>query len=517
MELLPKQQVVELIKQSENLLLISHGDPNGDSLGSLLAFAAILKEVGKNPTVIISDPLPESLKFLPHNGLIKKAPDGSRDLVFKVNIENIGIEKISTNTDGKTLDIIITPENGKLNEEDATIEAGKPKYDAIVVLDTPDVDKIDKIYDEFTELFFETPVVNIDHHPGNEYFGTINWVDLTATSTAEILVAIFEALGKPKFNEDVATLLLTGITADTGSFKNNNITPKALTVAAQLLAAGGRQQEIIQNLYKTKNLRVLKLWGKILSNVQKDTDYRIIWSKVDYGEFARSGASIEEAKEVMDEMLANTPNVDVVGLIVETASNKSQVILKGVKGTDVLSIAESFGGSGQNFSASFEVRNTTLDEVEKKVINKIREMRAKKLGKTFEKQEENIDKPKPTIKEIKQRSDRIEPKDGEAESSKADTNIKNDDDAISRAIESLEASGETIEVEEKTEVQVSDEAGATSGSVEEKKIQKDPNSLTHVSEILKKFNPTDKKKLEEFKQKNERARENLKKENEENG
>ncbi len=516
MELLPKQQVVELIKKSNNILLLSHGNPGGDTVGSLLAFAAVLKEIGKNPTVIVSDPLPESLKFLPYVDLIQKAPEGSRDLVFKVNIENIGIEKISTNTDGKTLDIIITPENGKLKEEDATIEAGKPKYDAIVVLDTPDVDKIDKIYDEYTELFFETPVVNIDHHPGNEYFGTINWVDLTATSTAEILVAIFEALGKPKFNEDVATLLLTGITADTESFKNTNTTPKTLTVAAQLLAAGGRQQEIIQNLYKTKSLRTLKLWGKILSNVQKDADFRIVWSKVDHDEFAQSGSSMEEAKEVMEEMLANTPNVDVVGLIVEIARNISHVILKGVKGTDVLSIAESFGGSGQNLFASFEVRNASLDEAEQRVLGKIREMRAKKLGKTIEKQE-NIEEEKPAAKEIKQRNDRIEPREEQTESPKADMSEENDNDAISRAIESLEASGETIEVEEKTEAQVSDEAGATSGSVEEKKIQKDPNSLTHVSEILKKFNPTDKKKLEEFKQKNERARENLKKESEENG
>ena len=529
MELLPKQQVVELIKKSENLLLLAHSDPGGDSVGSLLAFAEILKEIGKNPTVIVSDPMPSTLEFLPFTEQIKDAPDGARDLVLKINIENIGIEKISTNTDGKTLDIIITPETGKLEKKDATIEEAKPQYDAIIVLDTPDVDKIDRIYDQYTELFFETPVINIDHHPGNEYFGTINWVDLTATSTAEILVAIFEALGKSKPNEDVATLLLAGITADTASFKNTNTTPKTLTVAAQLLAAGGRLQEIIQNLYKAKSMKALKLWGKILSNVQKDSEYRIVWSKVGFKDFDESGASLEEAREVMDEMLANTPNVDVVGLIVETERNISRVILKGVKGTDVLSIAESFGGSGQNLSASFEMKNVSLESAEAKILDRIRNERAKKLGKAFGRNEKSVTKEKIEPKRIEKRTDRIEPQKSEessmhenewtaslaSEESDAETQPKRDepqagDDAISRAIESLEASGETIEAE-KPEAESPEETG-TSGKGIDKVIQKDPGSMTHVSEILKKFDPTDKKKLEEFKKKNEEAREKLRKE-----
>lgn len=312
MELSPKQQIVELIKKSQDFLLISHSRPSGDSVGSLLALQRVLKDIGKNSSVVISDSIPNSLEFLPDISNIKKTVDGSNDLVLKVNIENIDIEKISTNTDEKTLNIVLTPQNGKLDAESVQIESGKPVYDAIIVLDTPDVDKIDNIYDEYIELFFETPVVNIDHHAGNEYFGTINLVDITATSTAGILVAIFEALGKGKPDEDTATLLLAGIIADTASFKNTNTTPKTMTVAAQLLAAGAHQQEIIQNFYKMKNLGALKLWGTILSNVQKDKEYRIVWSRVSCDDLSGAGATMEEAKEVMNEMLVNTPNVDVV-------------------------------------------------------------------------------------------------------------------------------------------------------------------------------------------------------------
>lgn len=548
MELLPKQQIVELIKKSESILLISHTKPGGDSVGSLLALQNLLNNLGKRASVVVSETIPPSLSFLPNISDIKKNVDGSNDLVLKVNIENTNIEKISTNTDGKTLDIILTPQNGKLEAENVKIESGKPVYDTIIVLDTPDVDKIDKIYDEHTELFFETPVVNIDHHAGNEYFGTINWVDLTATSTAEILVALFEALGTSKPDEDTATLLLAGITADTASFKNINTTPKTLTVAAQLLAAGARQQEIIQNFYKMKNLKTLKLWGKILSNVQKDTEHRVIWSKVGHDDFGGANATIEEAKEVMDEMLANTPNADVVALLIETDKNMITVLLKGIKGTDVLEIAEIFGGSGHAMATVFEMKNVQLAGAEERVLSEIKKIRAKKLGRpvresnsaeaSLDKEvkpkvsEEKPKKVEEVLREEKQENSESNPASSFAEASldekkksisvesfngkaveKTETKVEEDSgDVISKAIESLEAAGENIEADT-AEAPTSEGAGVPTESVGKKKIQKDPNSLTHVSEILKKFDPNEKQKLTEFEKKNEEARKNLKKDN----
>jgi phosphoesterase RecJ-like protein len=467
----------------------------------------MLEGLGKKTSVVISDPIPSSLSFLPNISDIKKTVEGSNDLVLKVNIENIDIEKIATNTDGKTLDIVLTPQGGKLEVGDVKVESCKPAYDAIIVLDTPDVDKIDKIYDDFTELFFETPVVNIDHHAGNEYFGTVNLVDLTATSTAEILVSIFEALGKSKPDEDTATLLLAGITADTASFKNTNTTPKTLTVAAQLLAAGAHQQEIIQNFYKMKTLKTLKLWGKILSNAKKDTEHRIVWSKVNYDDFLLSGVTIEGAKEVMDEMLANTPNADVVALLVEVEKNRITVLLKGIKGTDVLRIAEVFGGSGQALAATFEMKNVPLADAEEKVLSEIKKNRAKNLGRPVTEEIEkkrvevsiNDEKEAPAVKGVPEAEEvAIEPQkpnESETTTSPETDELPTGQDVISKAIESLEAAGETIETEEQPK---------------EKEIKKDPNSLTPVSEILKKFNPSDKQKLEEFNKKNEITRENLK-------
>ena len=86
-------------------------------------------------------------------------------------------------------------------------------------------------------------------------------------------------------DEDIATLLLTGIITDTGSFQNANTTPKSFAVAAQLISYGARQQEIIQHIYKTKQLSQLKLWGRILSKIQTDDSHKIVWSVVTQQDF----------------------------------------------------------------------------------------------------------------------------------------------------------------------------------------------------------------------------------------
>ena len=105
-------------------------------------------------------------------------------------------------------------------------------------------------------MFYETPVINIDHHASNNDFGQINLVDVVAASTTEVLYKVLleaeQKYEKKLITEDVATLLLAGIITDTGSFQHANTSPKSMEVSAELLDLGARQQEIIKNIYKTK-------------------------------------------------------------------------------------------------------------------------------------------------------------------------------------------------------------------------------------------------------------------------
>lgn len=382
MELTPKQQTIELVKAAQKILVLSHINPDGDALGSMLALFLVLKKLGKEVMAVSADNLPENMQFLPATSELSPIFNGSKDFIIAVNTTKVKIDKLGYKNlpNENKLNIMITPAGGSFRVEDVTFSFGTFKYDLIIVLDAPDLERLGAIYDNNNELFYETPVINIDHHAGNDYFGKVNWVDLTATSTAEILVALVESLSreKPLLDSDVATALLTGIIVDTGSFQNANTTPKSFTVAAQLVAAGARQQEIIKWVFKTKTLSTLKLWGRVLENIQDEKQYRFIWSKVNRADFTNTGADDTATSGVLDELLKTAPGIDFALLLSEKLDGVHGSLRAAQAGIDVASIARLFGGGGHEAAAAFHLAGETLLNRGDQIIQKIREWQAKK-------------------------------------------------------------------------------------------------------------------------------------------
>ncbi len=423
MELSPKQQINELIKTSQSILVVSHANLDGDALGAMLALDRVLTKMGKEVSLVTSNTIDDIYKFLPGINKIKNDVSGTRDFILRFDTAKIPIEKLSYNKEEHFVNVVISPKNGKITQSDIEYIQGDFNFDLVFVLDTPDVEKIDSIYDRQTELFFETAIVNIDHHAGNEYFGAVNLVDLTATSTCEILVSIIESFGAGNFDEDVATCLLAGITYDTGSFKNINTTPKSLTISAQMLAAGARQQEIIQNIYKTKSINTLKLWGDVLTNLNYDKDYHFAWSTISYGQMRANMATFDDIKTLLDELLINVPNTGIVLILAETEMNRICGLIKSINGSDVLKIAEKFGGTGHTLQSQFEITKTTLKEVSEQVIHEIKNVQGSLLGRP-----------------INQEGTRYEKKETEiiAEDTEVVIERSKSEDPISKAIESID-------------------------------------------------------------------------------
>lgn len=384
MELTPKQQTVELINQSKKILILSHINPDGDGLGSALALLMALKKLGKDVTVACSDASPQLYDYLPNLKEIQNTFKGQRDFIISVDTTNVKIDKLGYKNDSNShqLNIVLTPKSGIISKDNISFNTGGAKLDLIFVLDSPDLDRIGRIYDENTDVFYETPIINIDHHPGNDYFGRVNWVDLTATSTAEILVALLESLGREKslFDPDIATCLLTGITTDTGSFQHNNTTPKSFTVAAQLVAQGARQQEIVQNVYKTKSLSTLKLWGKILSSIKEEKKHRFVWSVVRESDFSQLNAEESETSGVVDELLKTVPQIDFAILLSEKRGGLHGSLRGVQRGINVAEIAQMFGGGGHELAAAFQINGTNFDDYKDKILIRIKEFQAKRLG-----------------------------------------------------------------------------------------------------------------------------------------
>lgn len=378
MELTPKAQAVELIRSSQNILILTHQDPDGDALGSALALQAALKKIEKTADVAISGRLNPSLEFLPGVSTLSKKLEASSDLLLTIDTRSTGEDLRlghKKSAEDHRVTIIISPQRGTLVPEDVTITRSGPKYDLVIVLDTADLSLLGDILADFPDLLYETPTISIDHHPTNSYFAKVNWVDMTSTSTAEMLVSLIESLGRQEtlLDADIATCLLTGLITDTDSFQNMNTTPKSLTVAAQLIAAGARQQEIVEKIYRTKRFITLKLWGKILSNIQENRELRFAWATLRESEMREVGADPDESKGgLIDELLKSIANVDFVFLL----SEKGEEIhgsLRSVKPSyNVAEIAKLFGGGGHVPAAGFAL-NGTLDQQEQQIIRKITE------------------------------------------------------------------------------------------------------------------------------------------------
>ncbi|MEI6498354.1 MAG: DHH family phosphoesterase [bacterium] len=374
MELTPKQQVLDVLRNKQKILLLTHKNPDGDAIGSILALYLSLKKMGKEVIAVCNDPAATIYDFLPELDKITTKFSGTRDFIISVDISKTKPDKIMYKIKDNTLDIVITPKNGKYEQNQVKFSDGGFNSEAIVVLDSPDFERLGSIYEKNSELFYELPVINIDHHAGNDYFGKINLVDITATSTCEILVSIIEALtGDPKFIvDDIATALLTGIITDTNSFQNLNTTPKSLTVAAQLVASGARQQDIIKKIYKTRALSTLRLWGRALANLRDEKNYNFVWTELRSTDFLEVGAAETESSGVIDELLKTASGVDFALLLTEKGSDVHGSLRSTDKHKDVRAIATLFGGGGHELAAAFQLKNKTLAEASDSIIQKIK-------------------------------------------------------------------------------------------------------------------------------------------------
>lgn len=377
MELTPKQQALELINKAKRILLVTHEKPDGDALGSITSLYLVLSKLGKSATAVVLDEIAPNYRFIPKTEDFSKGLSAWRDFVISVDCATAAADKLAYNFQEGKLNIVITPKTGNFRPQDVSFAEGSFQFDLIIVLDSADWDQVGKIYVDNTKLFQTVPVINIDHHSSNDYFGTVNLVDLTAASTTEILVGVVEALGNSLVDEDVATSLLTGIISDTGSFQHSNTTPKALTVAAQMVGLGARQQEIIKNLFKTKAYTTLKLWGKVLSQLQYDSAHRLSWTVVPFNFFTETGASPDETSGLIDELMTSVPGADVVVLVSEKESRVLSGSIRTKKGIDAAEIAGLFGGGGHPGAAGFKLIDVGVDQVEPIIINKIKGYQAK--------------------------------------------------------------------------------------------------------------------------------------------
>jgi phosphoesterase RecJ-like protein len=372
-----RQQIIDVIQRSQHILVMPSAPADGDSLGSALALYLAFKKLDKDVTVVSAEPVPDAFQFLPTTNVINHEFTPGNDFIVTLDCEKNKVDSLKTKIEPNKVNIIITAKKGQFSAKEVSFSHGPSKYDLIITVDTGDVSQLGRFYEDNTELFTQIPVINIDHHASNGQFGKINFVDIMASATTEMLVPLLEELerksGRKLMDEDIATLLLAGIITDTGSFQNANTTPRSFAAAAHLVKYGARQQEIIQHVFKTKRLSMLRLWGRILSNIKVDPKHHFVWATISRKDFAETGARDDETGGIIDELMTNAPGTEVVLILKHRSDGYIGGSLRTLNPSiDASAIAEMFGGGGHVQAAGFKIKSDDLQAVETMVVEKIR-------------------------------------------------------------------------------------------------------------------------------------------------
>jgi len=304
-------QVVELIENKNNFAITTHIKPDGDGVGSSLGLCWLLRSLGKNAEVVVHGDVPQAYRSLP-------GADEIRD---------------------------VTSINGQ--------------YDAVFVIECSDIDRpgIAGLENTFT--------VNIDHHATSEHFGSINWIDSTASAVGEMIYNLCKAIGG-KITQDIAECVYMALVTDTGSFHFSNTSDRTLKVASELVKAGAKPSKIGEAVYNNYPWSRIELMRQVLETVKRDETGRIASMRQTMAMHDAAGAVDGDNNGFVNIPLAAKDVVAVVYMR-EVAPNQYKASLRSKGDINVAKVAEKFGGGGHKNAAGLSI-DGDWDEKEREIV-----------------------------------------------------------------------------------------------------------------------------------------------------
>ncbi len=349
MSLDENQQLQSIIQKSRHILITFPPHDGGEAIGSALALKMFLEKQNKQVD-IVSDGfvLPKNLKFLPTADQIRSNLNHLQKFIIKVDVSKAPMDTISYDIKDGALSIYLTPRSGLITKNELRTAQSTYKYDLIISINSPDKESLGGIFLNNTDLFFRTPLLNIDTKTNNEHYGQINLVNLTAAGSNEIVYEIIKQNGENTITSEIATALLTSLIISTQSFKTTNVNPNTLNYASKLMALGGNREQIVHQLYQTRSLSALKIWGNALSKIKHYYDIKLVSTTLSCEDFALSGASEEDITGLGEELMTTAPEAELILIIYESPTEKG--VTKGIfiseKGRDAREILSPFSPQG---------------------------------------------------------------------------------------------------------------------------------------------------------------------------
>ncbi len=307
-------QVVELIENKQSFAITTHVRPDGDGVGSSLGLCWLLRSLGKTAEVVLRDAIPVSYNTLPGADEIKQ----------------------------------ISEVNGQ--------------YDAVFVIECSDLARpgIAGLDAQVT--------VNIDHHSTSEHFGTINWIDATASAVGEMIYNLCKAIGG-RISKDIAECLYLAIVSDTGSFHFSNTTDRTLKVASELIKVGVKPAAVSEVIYNSYPWSRIELLRRVLDTVRRDATGKIAYLRQTLAMADNTDSADGDNNGFVNIPLA-AKDIEAVLYMREVKADAYRVSLRSKGDINVARVAEKFGGGGHKNASGLRVEGD-WDELETEILTEL--------------------------------------------------------------------------------------------------------------------------------------------------
>lgn len=311
-------EISEIISQSTTIGITFHTSPDGDSIGSALALLISLEKLNKEAYIISKEKLPIDFSFLPRSEVI----------------------------DGNT-------------------QSPKEGTEIVIVIDCGNVERINADLNTYKKT-----IINIDHHLSNDEYGHYNYVDTSASATAEIIFHLIQKLGV-EFDSKIASCLYTSIMTDTGSFKYSNTTSKTHLILAELLEHSFDFTLIHRLIYENKDEKYLKLLGLVYSDMRIVRDSKICLFSITEKMLKKLNFQLEDSSEIVSSGLM-IKGVEV-SILFKEQNDGIKISFRSKDKIDVRRIAECFSGGGHIKASGAFIPKVTIDKAVEIVLNVIEE------------------------------------------------------------------------------------------------------------------------------------------------
>jgi len=367
------QQFHEALKRAKNPVIVLSIHPTIDDFASAFTIAALCKSLG-TPCSIITEggQAPDTLKFLSIFQKTLSDLGNINALTIRVALDKASVDGLTYAVSGNDLVINITPKSGTWQLSDVRVASDDYRYDLIIAIGVPDWASLGTLFSTYADFFIETPTVILDHGPANEHFGTINIVDLTATSVSEVCFNLFTNIDATLIDSTIATALLAGMMSKTKSFRAQNVTPKTLEVAQKLMEKKADREKIVEHLYRTRSVETLRLWGRALARLKADAEIGLVWTLIAKQDFVIAGANADALRDIADELLLTSPAAKIALILFENHNGTIAGQLFAQRPQNALVLGAPFHAAGTPEAAILLFTQTDIVSAEQAAVEHIR-------------------------------------------------------------------------------------------------------------------------------------------------